>query len=305
MASQIDLGAVVPIGKGDWNPSTTYERANIVRHNSTAWVCKVATSTGVEPTESSSDWYLLVKDTSSVTSVNGMSGDVVVDIVTTPDANDNSNKIANTEWVRRHVNNIKPSVATNTTVGVVKAGTGVTIGSDGAVNVSIFNGSEEGLVPSATSANSNSVLLGNGTWKELPVFSSSVDGLVPASGATAGKVLQGNGTWDNTSLVSISEKSQALNNVSGSRAIDLSFGLFISATITGATTFSFTNTPTDAVVVVLQLTNGGSQTITWPTSIKWAGGKAPNLTASGVDIIVLTTSNSGSKWYGIANLKYA
>ena len=32
MATQIDLGAVVPIGKGDWNPSTTYERANIERH---------------------------------------------------------------------------------------------------------------------------------------------------------------------------------------------------------------------------------------------------------------------------------
>ena len=50
---------------------------------------------------------------------------------------------------------------------------------------------------------------------------------------------------------------------------------------------------------------GGSKTITWPTSIKWAGGTAPKLTASGVDIIVLTTNNSGSNWYGIANLEYA
>lgn len=82
MASQIDLGAVVPIGKGDWNSDITYERANIVRHNSTAWICKVATSLGVEPTEDSSDWYLLVKDTNSVTSVNGMKGDVVVDTST-------------------------------------------------------------------------------------------------------------------------------------------------------------------------------------------------------------------------------
>ena len=149
------------------------------------------------------------------------------------------------------------------------------------------------------------MLYGNGTWKELPVFSGSANGLVPSSGAAAGKVLQGDGTWDNTGLVSISEKSQALGNVSGSRAINLSSGLFISATITGATTFSFTNTPTDAVVVVMQLTNGGSQTITWPSSIKWAGGKAPKLTASGVDIIVLTTDSSGSSWYGIANLEYA
>lgn len=93
MATQIDLGAVVPIGKGDWNPSTTYERANIVRHNSVAWICKVATSLGVEPTEDSSDWYLLVKDTSSVTSINGMKGDVTIDsVLENPSIDDNSLK---------------------------------------------------------------------------------------------------------------------------------------------------------------------------------------------------------------------
>ena len=274
MATQIDLGAVVPIGKGDWNSSTTYERANIVRHNSTAWVCKVATSTGVEPTESSSDWYLLVKDMSSVTSVNGKRGDVIVDTVTTPNANDNSTKIANTEWVRRHVSNSKPPVATNTTVGTVKAGTGVTIDSNGAVNVNIFKGSKEGLVPSATSTNSNSVLRGNGTWSNI--------GLDP-----------------------ISEKTQSLGNITGNKAINLSSGLAVIGTITGNTTFSFTNTPTGAVVVILQLTNGGSYTITWPTSIKWSDGIAPELTATGTDIIVLTTNNKGTSWYGVANLGYA
>lgn len=261
MATQIDLGAVVPIGKGDWNSSTTYERANVVRHNSTAWVCKVATSTGVEPSEGSSDWYLLVKDTSSVTSVNGMRGDVIVDIVTTPDINDNSNKIANTEWVREY------------TKDIVKAGTGTTIGSDGAINVNIFKGSEEGLVPSATSTNSNSVL-------------------------------RGNGTWSNVGLDPISEKLQNVGNISGDKVIDLSLGLYIVGTITEATTLSFTNTPTGAVVIILQLTNGGSYTITWPTSIKWSGGIAPELTSTGTDIIVLTTNDKGASWYGVTNLGY-
>ena len=106
MATQIDLGAVVPIGKGDWNIGTTYERANIVRHNSTAWICKVATSKGVEPSESSSDWYLLVKDMSAVTSINGMRGDVTVDsILTNPSADDSSLKIASTSWVKTKVDN--------------------------------------------------------------------------------------------------------------------------------------------------------------------------------------------------------
>lgn len=104
MATQIDLGAVVPIGKGDWNPSTTYERANIVRHNSVAWICKVATSLGIEPTETSSDWYLLVKDTSSVTSINGMRGDVTIDsVLENPSVDDNSLKIASTAWTNTKV----------------------------------------------------------------------------------------------------------------------------------------------------------------------------------------------------------
>ena len=107
MATQIDLGAVVPIGKGNWNPSTTYERANIVRHNSVAWICKVATSLGVEPTETSSDWYLLVKDTSSVTSINGMRGDVTIDsVLENPSIDDNSLKIASTAWANTKISQV-------------------------------------------------------------------------------------------------------------------------------------------------------------------------------------------------------
>lgn len=101
MSTQIDLGPVLSVPKGDWNADTTYERLNLVRHNSASWICNVATSKGVEPTEDSTDWYLQVKDTSSVTSVNGMKGDVVIELTETetPPANDNSNRIATTEWV--------------------------------------------------------------------------------------------------------------------------------------------------------------------------------------------------------------
>ena len=140
----------------------------------------------------------------------------------------------------------------------------------------------------------------------VPTFGGSAVGLVPAATPEdAKKVLLGNGTWDNTDLAPISEKTQALGNVSGEMVIDLSAGLAISVTITGATTFSLTNPPSvGSTVVVMQLTNGGSATITWPTSIKWAGGTAPKLTAAGIDIIVLTTSDAGVTWYGISNLKY-
>lgn len=141
----------------------------------------------------------------------------------------------------------------------------------------------------------------------VPTFTGSTSGLVPAATPEdAKKVLLGDGTWDNTDLAPISEKTQALGNVSGETIIDLFAGLAISATIAGATTFSLTNPPSvGSAVVVMQLTNGGSATITWPTSVKWAGGTAPKLTAEGTDIIVLTTNDAGITWYGNVNLKYA
>lgn len=112
--------------------------------------------------------------------------------------------------------------------------------------------------------------------------------------------------FSGTTLAPLAEKFQALGNVSGTKAVNLTEGLAISATITGATTFSFTNVAqTGATVVVMKLTNGGKYTITWPSSIKWAGGTAPKFTATGVDIVVLTTHDAGSAWYGIVNLKYA
>ena len=112
--------------------------------------------------------------------------------------------------------------------------------------------------------------------------------------------------FSGTTLAPLAEKFQALGNVSGTKAVNLTEGLAISATITGATTFSFTDVPqTGATVVVMQLTNGGAYTITWPSSIKWSGGTAPKFTASGIDIVVLTTNDAGATWYGNVNLKYA
>lgn len=136
------------------------------------------------------------------------------------------------------------------------------------------------------------------------VYDAVQENNIPPDG-TSIKVKNNMLTWNTVDVSPFSEKYQTLGDVTGSKAINLNNGLAISATITGATTFSFTNVPSSgSVVVLLQLTNGGSQTITWPTSIKWSGGTAPKLTATGTDIIILTTNNSGTNWYGNANIKY-
>ena len=81
-------------------------------------------------------------------------------------------------------------------------------------------------------------------------------------------------------------------------ACDYASGYIFSATISGATTISLTNVPaTGTAMLMLRLTNGGSATVTWPSGIKWPGGAAPTLTASGLDEVVLMRTNAGV-WSG-------
>lgn len=47
----------------------------------------------------------------------------------------------------------------------------------------------------------------------------------------------------------------------------------------------------------LVLVNGGSQTVTWPSSFKWADGAPPSLMASGIDVITFFTINGGTTYY--------
>ena len=85
--------------------------------------------------------------------------------------------------------------------------------------------------------------------------------------------------------------------------VDLSLGNVQTYTLSGNQTLTFTNPPATGTSgsFTLLVTNGGSATLTWPASItKWAGGTAPTLTASGVDIIVFTTIDAGTNWYGFA-----
>ena len=83
-------------------------------------------------------------------------------------------------------------------------------------------------------------------------------------------------------------------------AIDLATGNLFTKTISGATTLTVSNVPTTgtAASFILELTNAGSAAITWFSGVKWAGGTAPILTASGVDVLGFYTHNGGTTWRG-------
>ena len=95
----------------------------------------------------------------------------------------------------------------------------------------------------------------------------------------------------------------------GTQDIDLTLGNSVTATVdTSANTFTFSNpTATDELCgFTLLLTNGGSQTVTWPASVDWPAATAPTLTAAGVDKLVFETVDGGTTWTGnLAGAAYA
>lgn len=87
-------------------------------------------------------------------------------------------------------------------------------------------------------------------------------------------------------------------------AIDCSAGNFFTKTASGALTWTFTNVPASrSFSLLLELTNGGTGTQTWPAAVKWPGGTAPTLTASGVDVLGFITDDGGTTWRGVMLMK--
>ncbi len=84
-------------------------------------------------------------------------------------------------------------------------------------------------------------------------------------------------------------------------AVDCEAGNFFSLSTSGNTTFTFSNPPASGTAFgfTLQLTAGGTHTITYPASVDFAGATAPDAPASGeTDILVFTTRDGGTTWYG-------
>jgi len=82
-------------------------------------------------------------------------------------------------------------------------------------------------------------------------------------------------------------------------------GMF-SLTMSGNTTFTFSGASSGYIQgFVLQLTGNGG-TVTYPNTVDWAGGTAPDAPANGeTDILVFITRDGGSNWYGALALDAA
>src|SRR3954462_11296620 len=78
-------------------------------------------------------------------------------------------------------------------------------------------------------------------------------------------------------------------------AVDWNNSVNQSVTVAGNRTFTFSN-PTAGAIYSVAITQDavGSRTITWPSTVKWAGGSAPTLTttASRTDVVYFMYTGS-------------
>ena len=91
----------------------------------------------------------------------------------------------------------------------------------------------------------------------------------------------------------------------GANAVDCSAGNYFTKTITGATTFTFTNVPTGvAYTFTMEVTLNGSNAITWPASVKWPADTAPTITDGKTQLFVFITDDGGTRWRGSSLVDY-
>ena len=88
-------------------------------------------------------------------------------------------------------------------------------------------------------------------------------------------------------------------------SLSLSAGGSFSLTLSGNTTLSLADAPATGssgfTLKVSQDAGGSGFTVTWPASVKWPGGSAPELTATAdkTDAFIFTTSDAGSTYTGL------
>jgi len=201
--------------------------------------------------------------------------------------------------------------AGGTDVPVADGGTGASSLTDGGVLL----GSGTGAVTAMAVLANGEMIVGDGSTDPVPESGSTlrtsiglgtfaVENVNAVPALTLAAAITG--ADQIVSAVNLKDYGEVTNAIGGTgggtQDIDLNAGNNVVATVdTNTNTFTFSNpTASDELCgFTLFLTNGGSQTVNWPGSVDWAGGTAPTLTSSGLDILVFITTDGGTIWHGM------
>ena len=94
---------------------------------------------------------------------------------------------------------------------------------------------------------------------------------------------------------------ETVGSISGNATLDLTSGNVFSHTPSSNATFVFSSPPASGTGYdfTLKVTPSATVTITWPSSVKWAGGTAPTAPANGeTDVYSFFTTDGGTNYYG-------
>ena len=155
-----------------------------------------------------------------------------------------------------------------------------------------YNGTQVSYTPTGNIAS---------TTVEAAINELDTEKLALAGDTMTGTLAMNSNKITNAELDVYSEEHNDAGNATGTLTVDLNNGNDQRLTVTGVVTIDFSNPAASDKVstLVLEIINGGSAAVTWDSSIKWPGGTAPTLTASGTDIIAFRTRDNGTTWYGM------
>lgn len=263
---------------GDWHPLT------VVKSDGSFEIMRV--------TARSTDTFTVIRGQEGTTALAFGANDrvelrltkAVIDYLWSPD-NDGSGSGLDADLVR----GIAPATAATATTLVQRTATGGINAADTVVTTLTASGGITGNVTGN--------ITGSQSGGSVAATTLSASALATLS---AGANVAGRSRFDAADM-----KVQALGAGSGARTLDQSVANYFSATVSGATAFTFSNPAAAGFAggFMLELTNGGASAVSWPASVRWAGGVAPVLTASGVDVLVFFTDDSGANWRGSVAIK--
>lgn len=189
---------------------------------------------------------------------------------------------------------ISGAVTLSTTTDDLNLGTSQTTGL-----VTIGGTAQTGAIAIGRSTKTQNVEISNGITESAQTNTV----LIANSGATGSTTNITIGSTAGTSTTTLNGLSKytstdGLSSATSAGVMNLNLSDSWSHTVSGTTSFSFTNVPTSGRTkfVVLEITNGGSATVNWPTNTRWPNGSAPTLTTSGVDVVVFFTDDGGANW---------
>lgn len=125
---------------------------------------------------------------------------------------------------------------------------------------------------------------------DMAVVNSSLTGK-----ATVGTVVTVTGGGKETTASATASTTATTVDLTNGNVQTVTLGSNTTFTLTGAT-----NSVACSLSLYLKQDGTGSRLVTWPSSVKWPGAAAPQLStgANKLDLVVLETLDGGTTWYG-------